>query len=103
MALQLSMYQCVIAIINVPIRHYGYTKTTPQPYNHIHHNKHTYTTTNTPEYSAITKRDTTTQHDILLGLRCMSTDPARDFRVATCAPGGVFETMIIFVSPYSLV
>ena len=63
----------------------------------------TYTTTNTPEYSAITKRDTTTQHDILLGLRCMSTDPARDFRVATCAPGGVFETMIIFVSPYSLV
>lgn len=75
----------------------------PQPYNHIHHNNHTYTTTNTPEYSAITKRDTTTQHDILLGLRCMSTDPARDFRVATCAPGGVFETMIIFVSPYSLV
>ena len=63
----------------------------------------TYTTTNTPEYSAITKRDTTTQHDILLGLRCMSTDPARDFRVATCATGGVFETMIIFVSPYSLV
>ena len=54
--LPLSMYQCVIAIINVPIRHYGYTKTTPQPYNHIHHNNHTYTTTNTPEYSAITKR-----------------------------------------------